>query len=132
MTIPKPAGGYHTGGFIPPVSTTIHVPPKFTPTPTPIDPADIRPGDVVRIVREVTVEQVAAKDCGEAWLNLTWVASPGVTFLVSRPDPDAKAVEALAARAFGNPPDSDDLDEARCLLKALRDGGWDVVRRAES
>lgn len=110
-------------------------------TPTPIEPADIQPGDVVRITRDVAVNDVVPKAGGEAWINGMWVVGPGEAHLVHRPDPDAEAVEALAKvmhddRCSDECCDGCDMGDyehdAERIIHSARDRGWDVVRRAES
>ena len=94
--------------------------------PTPIDPADIRPGDTFRLIHEATCENVLAS--GPTILTTRGdtfdaVQLEGMTWLlVHRPDPDAEAVEALEAAGING----------RAHLAWLREQGWDVVRRAES
>lgn len=97
--------------------------------PTPIDPADIRPGDVVerRIVDRITVtgnegDRVSGTrpDGTPAGLGteaMYWAATSW--YLVSRPDPDAEAVEALDRAGING----------RAHLAWLREQGWDLTRR---
>lgn len=103
-------------------------------TPTPIDPEDIRPGDVVRIAYEVTCERVDRHGIILASSGYSFNPHDDATWhLVSRPDPDAEAVEALAKLVYDiSHPDADDLEASREALRDLREQGWDVVRRAES
>lgn len=114
---------------------------------TPIDPADIRPGDVVERRQRMTVTELnglgegedlrfwVSRDQGVVWPDIedgwTW-------HLVHRPDPDAEAVRAIRSASYnihhaGKRMDPlPGLPEATDLLTKLREQGWDVTRRAES
>lgn len=109
-------------------------------TPTPIDPADIRAGDVVEIVTRVTVARAehgaingtAGDDVERAW----WVDIPDRTYrLVHRPDPDAWAVQMIRSASYNIWLGEERLDplpglrESAELLNRLREQGGDVVRR---
>ena len=69
--------------------------PEPTPaeSPRPIDFADVRVGDRVRIITEGVVRDIGA--CG-------WVLAEGYTeswYLLDRPDPDSALIEVMAERA---------------------------------
>lgn len=105
--------------------------------PTTIDPADIRPGDTFRLTHEATCERLVARSqtiIATSGDSFDAVQLDGMTwFLVHRPDPDAEAVEALAKNVFDiSHPDAYDRENIALALAALREQGWDVVRRAES
>lgn len=141
--IPEPRGGRWYPPAEPAKPCRCNEPPKIAQnpdtTPTPIDPADIRPGDTFRLTHEATCEQID-KRTGDIVSTRGDVFAPvtveGMAWhLVHRPDPDAEAVEALARTVYGvHQDDMDDYDRAnmRQALAALRESGWDVVRRAES
>lgn len=112
-----------------------------------IAPEDIRPGDVVRISRDVEVRSAIVSDFAPGGLLITDVKakqynSAGATLhLVSRPDPNAEAVEALA-RVMHDDRCSDECcdgcdmgdyeHDAERIIHSARERGWDIVRRAES
>lgn len=109
-------------------------------TPTPIDPADIRPGDVFRLTHEATCKQID-KRTGDIVSTIGDVFAPatveGVTWhLVSRPDPDAEArVCAWAEYRKDYAPNPHHEAAAHKAFvagwQAAREQGWDVVRRAD-
>lgn len=112
-------------------------------TPTPIDPADIRPGsrvgaghvrpgDVLDITYRVTVTAVSEEcdietDDRQREHNLHAFNATG--HLVHRPDPDAEAVEAIRAAMIAGPSDTSGLPYVRNILQELREQGWDLTRR---
>lgn len=105
-------------------------------TPTPIDPADIRPGDVFQVVYTGTCEEIESAHSvirtteGDAF---DMEDTDGTWHLVYRPDPDAEAVEAIdVATAREVHRRKTKREWAADTLAALREQGWDVVRRAES
>lgn len=106
--------------------------------PTPIDPADIRPGDVVerRLVDRVTVlrnegDVIRGTRPDGVEVGLSTEIPIATWHLVHRPDPDAEAVEALARSIHGVGVIFERSELRLCAeqLAALREQGWDVVRR---
>lgn len=103
--------------------------------PTPIDPADIRPGDVVRVVEEFTIVKCDDYMIHGGGYTFSTGDVPGRTWhLVHRPDPDAEAVEALAEFLHE---DSGCEDAWPCQSGApyhrnRARAALDLVRRAES
>ena len=97
-----------------------YAPRTATPAPQPIDPADVRVGDRVRIVTtwEVSITEVhdialggKMDDDESVWIDTR--DEDAAFYLVGRPDPDARIVEAIArAIAAGA--------GARAVLDALR------------
>ena len=92
-----------------------------------IDPDLIKVGDEVDLVTNGTVTQVEDE---YIWLGETlWLKRANETRrtwrLISRPDPDAEAAAALHQAVVGGP------FSAPVALRALREAGWDVTKRAD-
>ena len=71
-------------------------------TPTPIDPADIRPGDVVERRQRITIERMWPD--GSQWVSAERGYEPSTWHLVHRPDPDAEAVQAIRSASYKSTP----------------------------
>ena len=118
---------------------SIHDDPPRDDTPTPIDPADIRPRDVVRASATFEVEQVTSDGTIYSTDGAVDLASENVEaftwYLVHRPYPDAEAVKAIRSASYNVWFGEERLDplpglrESADILNRLREQGWDVTRR---
>ena len=98
-----------------------------------IAPEDIRPGDVVRISRDVEVRSVIVSDFAPGGLLITDVKanhynSAGATLrLVHRPNPDAEVIKVLR-RAHRLTTAADDY---ATTLSNIRRLGFDVIKMVD-
>ena len=96
---------------------------------TPIDPADVRVGDRVRVEYSATIDQVPQPD-GKNWVGHDFADRR--FYLLDRPDPDAELIERIARAIHDRPGGCADpfgtcvstseyyRDQARIALAAIR------------